>query len=354
MAAISAVIPSIGRDLGLSDLEVAKLVPYYMIPYGIGALLCVPLTRYFSYRSILVLSMAFFAVSSALCAVLNSLPYLLWGRIVMGISAAGITPLALMMMSEFFDKNIRGRVVGAFFSCSFFASLAGVALSGVADWRLLFWVPAALGTLLALGFQYYGTELTNKVHGVTIDYVKAIRNPAIGKIFLFIFVISLFYHGVRNWFGVYLSQIYHLDKFTISLYFILIAIGGMVGQSLGGFLSDKKGRFITAQIGGVGLGISTMLLFGQFHFVILGLILVLISVFWTINHNGISTILTDFSQHERGEIAGLNSSVRFLAGGIGFSITKIFVEKSFSFTFLGIGFLMLVASLFLKRLLPST
>lgn len=70
-------------------------------------------------------------------------------------------------------------------------------------------------------------------------------------------------------------------------------------------------------------------------------------------HNGISTVLTDSSDKYRSEVASLNSSLRFLGGGIGFSISGIFVARSFEMTFLGIGVLLFVLSLFLNRIIPA-
>ena len=48
--AVAAAIPVIASDLALSNLEVSKIVPFYMIPYGVGALLYAPLSRYLTYR----------------------------------------------------------------------------------------------------------------------------------------------------------------------------------------------------------------------------------------------------------------------------------------------------------------
>jgi MFS family permease len=61
VAAIAAVIPAMSLDLGLADLLVAKIIPFYMIPYGIGALIYAPLTRYVSYKVILGCSMALYS-----------------------------------------------------------------------------------------------------------------------------------------------------------------------------------------------------------------------------------------------------------------------------------------------------
>ena len=81
---------------------------------------------------------------------------------------------------------------------------------------------------------------------------------------------------------------------------------------------------------------------------VLAAILAVLSTGWTIGHNGVSTVLTDFPEEHRPEIASLNSSVRFVSGGLGFQLSSLFVEKSFGITFFCFGILMLVSSILLK------
>jgi hypothetical protein len=77
-----------------------------------------------------------------------------------------------------------------------------------------------------------------------------------------------------------------------------------------------------------------------------------ISAGWTVGHNGLSTVLTDFPDADRPTIASLNSSVRFFSGGLGFCVSAVFVEKSFSMTFFSIGVLIFITSLFITKLVP--
>ncbi len=301
----------------------------------------------------MVCTMILFAVTCFVCGAAQSLGYILGARILMGVTAASAIPLGLMVIGELFEKQIRGRLVGGFFSCAFIASLAGIALSGVANWRWLFYVPGIGGILLAVSFFVFGSGYLNRVHVGHINYVRALRNIKIRNVFIFIFAISFLYHGVHKWYGIYLSRVYLLNQFEISICFIVVAIGGIFGQILGGVLSDKKGRLVSCLIGVVGLSIGLMLLIGIYPIMILGLILMLVSIGWTVGHNGLSTVLTDFPDEDRPMIASLNSSVRFISGGLGFCVSAYFVEKSFGLTFFSIGILMLLLSFTLKHIVAE-
>lgn len=353
VAAIAAAVPIISADLSLSDLLVAKIIPYYLIPYGLGALIYAPLTRYISYRWVYCVTMFLFALFCLICGFATHLDLLLIGRVGMGITASSAIPLGLILIGEFFDKEIRGRLVGVFFSCAFIASIAGLIVMGTMNWRWMFYFPSIMGVGIAVIVLIYPSELLNKRHVGHINYLRALTQPNISKVFAYIFAISFLYHGVHKWYGIYLSQVYGFDKLTISLIIIGTVVGGMFGQLFGGILTDKKGRFIACTTGIVGLSLAICLLFGQYSKLILGIILLMISVFWTVGHNGISTVLTDFSSEDRPIIASLNSSVRFISGGLGFYVSSFFVEKSFSITFLSIGICLIILAPFLKYVVPT-
>ena len=324
-----------------------------MIPYGIGALIFAPLTRRISYRSALVISMFSYALSNVLCGATHSIKIFFLGSMAMGLAASGTIPLSLMVIGELFEKNIRGRLVGGFFSCAFVSSLVGNITSGVAPWRSLFFVPAAMAFLTVVGFLTLPIALLNRKHDESVNYLKILQASQVGYVFLYIFFISSLYHSVIRWYGVYLHDVYHLDKFAISIFFSLVAVAGAVGQNIGGQLTDKKGRLFTAYFGLIVLSLATMMLIGQYPLLVLGGVLALLTIGWTISHNGVSTTLTDFPDTQRPAIASLNSSVRFIGGGVGFFISSFFVQKSFGLTFFTIGFLMFTTSFFLRKILPQ-
>ena len=150
-----------------------------------------------------------------------------------------------------------------------------------------------------------------------------------------------------------MDRIYHLKQLTISLLFGLIAVSAAVGQNWGGHLTDTKGRIVSCRVGIYLLSAAVILLSVKVPVFLLALFLSMLAIGWTVGHNGASTALTDFPEENRSEVASLNSSLRFVGGGIGFSISGIFVAKSFELTFLGIGILMLLLSFVIKKVIPN-
>lgn len=353
-AAISAVIPAISASLARPDIIVSRIISFYMIPYGLGALLYAPLTRFFTYRVVLVVTMILYAAACVVSGAAKSYLTLAGGCVVMGIAAASVIPLGLMVIGEVFPKELRGRMVGLFFGSSFIASLGGIALSGVVEWPYLFFVPAFLAIIVACLYSLLRLPQLARTHMGSVDYLSAWKNKRLRNIFLFILLISLFYHGVQKWFGVFLAAEYGLDKFKISLFFMIMAVASFVGQVAGGWLTDKMGRKIACQTGLVGLSLGTMILACHFHQdLFLALALCLFSMSWTVGHSGISTVLTDYADHERPITASLNSAVRFISGGIGFYLSGFLVKFSFGLTFLSFGIAILALTGLLNRVVSG-
>ncbi len=337
LAAIAAVIPSMGRDLGFPDVQVARIIPHYLWAYGLGALIYAPLTRYASVKSLLIASISVFSLTSFYCGITKSLDVLLIANFVNGLAASSVVPLGLMTIGKLFEKRERGRAVGIFFSTSFVSSLLGVIASGTIHWSFLFIIPFILGIITIINILYIGVLEIERPDGRIIDYAKALKRSDIQKVFILIFLMSFLYHGVHKWYGVYLHQEYRLSQLAISSLILVTSVSGAVGQVFGGVLTDFKSRFFTIALGLGILGLASSLLYGHYPIAVLGIILAMVSVGWTIGHNGISTVLTDFPDEFRPELASLNSSIRFLSGGLGFFLSGFLVARSFSLNYLVIG-----------------
>jgi predicted MFS family arabinose efflux permease len=275
----------------------------------------------------------------------SDINHMLLAQIGAGVAAACSTPLSLMIIGDLFEKDVRGRLVGLYFGVSFVASIVGMFFMGFISWRWLFIIPTILAALTALLlFFFKGSELDRR-HKAHINYLRIMAQGPIIKVFVFIFVMSFLYHGLIKWYGVYLSKDYLLDKSGVSWFLILAACCGMIGQNFGGYITDKKGRVYSAFVGGLILSTGALALFFHYPVFIVPLVLGIISLGWTMNHNAVSTILTDMDDLNRPMVASLNSSVRFFSGGLGFLATGLFVGHGFGILFFVIGVLFLLLTI---------
>lgn len=366
ISSIAAVIPAIARDLQKDSFEIAKIISFYMIPYGLAALIYAPLVKRYSVKVIKASSLFIFALASLMGGLSNSAAMIFSSRILAGIAASATTPIALILTGELAPKEIRGRMIGAFFSATFISSFIGVLLSAILPWRQLFILPAAFAAInLILVLLLFDASISLSInpepsrrvdfkskagYDYEVNYLKVLKDVRILSIFVYILILSLVYHGIYHWLGVYFSSL-SFRQFQISLLLSLVSFSGIFGQPFGGWVTDKKGRIFAATLGLCGLSLATISLIKPFSFYYLAAVLFLFGIGWTMNHNAVSTVLTDFPDKLRPELASLNSAVRFASGGLGVGLAGIFMQRNFGLTFLVLGIIILCLAITTNKIL---
>ncbi|MCM8831759.1 MAG: MFS transporter [Candidatus Omnitrophica bacterium] len=339
VSATSAMLPSIAKDFGLEPFYLSAIVWLYMLPYGIGALFYGPLVRTFNIKFVELICFFCFCLANLFVAISKNIFVLYLARFFMGVFGASVIPLVLILIAKTVGKKNRGKFVGIFFSITFIASLLGLFLSGFIYWRFIFLIPAIFGFLLLLTMVFSFPDFSFPKENFKIRYLETFKDKKIFSIFSYIFLISMLYHGVQQWLGVYFSKEFSFDQRTISFLISLSSLSGIFGEAIGGWLSDFLGRIKTINLGIFLMIISVFLLIFKLPIIILSVVLIIWGLGWTFNHAGLSTILTDLPKKFLNEVASLNSSVRFFSGGCGVFLAGIFMRKSFIFGLIFLGFL---------------
>lgn len=353
VAACAALVPSVAGDFGLSQFIAGRIIWIYMIPYGIAALVYGPLVRRIDAKKIELFCLFFFSLANFLAGFSVNIAMLFAARFFMGLFGASVIPLGIILIARHIAKESRGKYVGIFFSATFAASVAGLFLSGVIHWRYIFLIPAVLGLILWVFIYFFLPSFKEDKNALSFNYLGAFRNRAVLHIFTYIFLISLIYHGIQQWLAVYFSSGIGLSQFLISALLTLASLSGIFGEIIGGRLSDRIGRIKTVNLGILLMVLSIFSLVFKVPAAIISLIMFAWGLGWTINHAGISTILTDLPEEFLNEAASLNSSLRFVAGGIGMVASGLLMQKSFLLGFSVLGTCLVCLFFFTERLIIS-
>jgi len=337
VAASAALVPSIAADFVLSQFMVGKIIWLYMLPYGLAALLYGPIVRAFDARKVELVCMLLFSLANLLAGLSQNITILFIARFLMGFFGASVIPLGLILIGKHIEQSKRGSFLGIFFGGTFIASLLGLFLSGIIHWRLIFIIPAIFGGILWIFMFAYLPSFKEDLGRFRFGYPAAFKNRNVIRIFVYIFIISLIYHAIQQWLGVYFSTKFLLNQFTISMLIILTSLSGIFGEFWGGHLADKISRQKVVNFGIIGMIICIFLLLVKLPLVLLGLIMIIWGLGWTFNHVGLATMLTDLPAEFLNEAASLNSGVRFIAGGLGVSLSGMIMHKSFSLGFIIFG-----------------
>ena len=154
---VNVALPSIQRDLGLSESTLTWVVSAYLITAGGLLLVGGRLADMFGRRRVFCLGAGLFAVASITAGLAGNSGVLLTGRSLQGLAEALAAPAAMSMVALLFvDPKERAKAFGIWGGLAGLGSAAGVLLSGVltdlVSWRWVFLinVPLALVPMLLL------------------------------------------------------------------------------------------------------------------------------------------------------------------------------------------------------------
>ena len=156
---VNVGLPAIGRSFAANASDLQWVVNGYLLPLSGLLLVGGALGDRYGRRNSLVVGVAVFAASSALCAIASSLTWVLAARALQGVGAAILLPNSLAILGSAFVGEARGRAVGVWSATSAMASAIGPVLGGwlidVVGWRAIFMLNLPLAAAaIALAFAF--------------------------------------------------------------------------------------------------------------------------------------------------------------------------------------------------------
>jgi len=242
--AITGIIALIARDLGISVAAVGQAVSFYAFSTALLAPLLLVATGQWPRKRAILLAMALFTTGGALCAAASSLPWLLAGRVLMGVGAA-FTPLAAGIAVALVEPARRGQALAFVFlgvSLSYVVGLPLGAWIGFAHgWHATIWAATA-ASALALVSLWWWVPVDVRAPGVSFNGLGALlRRPAL----LALLALTLLYFTaiftVFSYIGPVLNALVPMDSPRLSLTLMLFGVSGVVGTLVGGAANDRFG-----------------------------------------------------------------------------------------------------------------
>ncbi|CAL4858975.1 MFS transporter [Microbacterium sp. MM2322] len=159
LSKINVGLPAIEASLGATSTQLQLVVSGYILTFG---LCLVPFGRLGDQRSrktLFVIGLSLFTLTSALCALAPTVEVLLAARLVQGIAAGIQMPQVMGTIQQLFTGKERGRAFGLFgatigIATAFGPTLGGlmIAIGGETDgWRGIFWFNVPLCLLVLAG-----------------------------------------------------------------------------------------------------------------------------------------------------------------------------------------------------------
>ncbi|MEU6716043.1 MFS transporter [Nonomuraea sp. NPDC046802] len=254
MFVTAGLLPPISTDLGVSRSAAGQLMTVFALSYAVLSPLLAALTARLSRRRLLLLAMGVFVAGNALTALAPTYPLVLATRVIAAAGAAMFTPTASGVANALTTPERRGRalalVMGGLSVSSAIGVPLGTLLGEASSWRDTLWLVTGLGVIGFAGVAALVPEVRMPVSGRLRERFAPLGDRRV----LAVLVTQLLVFAAG-----FSAYTYIGSLFDLPLTAVLWAwgIGGVVGNQLGGRLTDAYGprRMIIT-----GLAVSTVFL----------------------------------------------------------------------------------------------
>ncbi|MGG7469349.1 MFS transporter [Chryseobacterium arthrosphaerae] len=326
---VAPLLPSLSVFFNVSEQTIGLIVPAYLIPYGISTLFYGLLADKIGTKKVVLSSLFVFVVLTALTSFSQSVPQLITWRLLTGIGASGVVPMALAWTGRSYSYEERGRPLGWIFGAmaggGAFGASAGVILESYIGWRMLFLGVSILGvltwTILWLAFRNLGDVLMEK-QKLTLTKVlngyKALFSGRRGKIaYTYVLLNGIFHARVFTWLGLYFEESFGLSGASIGFAIIGYGFPGFILGPFIGKLVDKKGRNKLLPIGLAISALSAIILSFNIPLYVATIAVVLLSLGYDLTQPLLAGIITEIGKERTGQAMSLNVFMLFIGFGLG-------------------------------------
>ncbi|MET7981925.1 MULTISPECIES: MFS transporter [unclassified Streptomyces] len=160
--ALNLMLPVIARDFGTPSTNLQWLVSGYMLTLGALMIVGGRAADLYGRRRVIVIGLTGFAVMSVVCSTARNTAWLTAGRVVQGMTAALVLPIAVAVVTAHFRDARQGRAVGTVLAFSAIGTALGPFVGGtfaeLVSWRAVFLLNVPFCLLAVLLMLRYVTE----------------------------------------------------------------------------------------------------------------------------------------------------------------------------------------------------
>jgi MFS family permease len=268
-----AVFPLIKTDLAISDTELGFLGSAFMLSYLLLAPLFGWLGDHWSRIRLASGGLVVWSLATALAGVAPGYRTLLAARATVGVGEASFGTVSPGLISDFFPREQRGRILSWFYVAIPVGSAVGYLLGGVLGqrfgWHAAFLMVGLPGLLLAIPIWLLrspprgGNDAapTAPAGKASAGYATLFRNRSFVWNTIAMAAMTFAIGGLAQWIPSFLNRVHSLDVEKGNILFgATTVLAGILGTLAGGWLGDrwqKKSRKGYLLISGWGFLVGT-------------------------------------------------------------------------------------------------
>lgn len=303
-------------------LSTAFALPYALIQPVLGVS-----GDFFGKTRVMNVCVFVIAFSALICAVASSFSVLVAMRVVAGLVAGGVFPIAMAMLGDLVPINQRQIAIARLLGVALTANVLGAVIAGVIGdlfgWRGVFAILGGFALITAVmvfvafrKVKLPAPQVFNRA--AVISHFRGIFADTRAKVcFGAVFLEAIFIHGLFPYVAVLLLGIGETRASIAGLLLACFAIGGVIYSLAVPYvvrkIPERRLMLIGGTMAGICLALVALHLPWQAQIAVYGLF----GMGFYLLHSCIQVHVTDLSQTARGAAASLHSSSFYLGQAIG-------------------------------------
>jgi predicted MFS family arabinose efflux permease len=325
---VSPILPTISKDMGVSIGSAALIITAYMIPFGLFQPLYGYLGDRFGRVKVINVTIVFFTIATALCAVASSLTDLAIFRALTGMFAGSVMPVSFALIGDVFPLEERQSAIGTFLGIGFLgqglSTIIGGTIAYFFSWRGVFGIYALLAVIPTILLF----TVSKGVHAVKNNDSKLfapmgglLKNGKSRSIYIIVILEGLLIMGAFSFLGGFIKNQYNFNNLIIGLIMSVFGVMAIIGSRFAAKLSAKIGYKKTVIIGLTSATLASIIfVFGSNLLPVLIIGIALLGLGLMLAHSTFLTLASEFAAKSRGVATSLVAFCYMGGGGIGTAI----------------------------------
>jgi len=352
MRVTDPLLPRLSSEFAVPLGDVASVITVFAIAYGVSQLFFGPVgDSYGKYRVIAWASLAC-AVTSMWCALAPSQSALLMARLMAGVTAGAIIPLAMAWIGDVTPYAQRQPVLARFLIGQITGLSAGVLLGGVAadhlSWRTPFvalavWFALVGLIILALQRRLPGHAITTlQVQGGVLarmagELQQVLNRPWARVVLATVFTEGACFFGAFAFIAVHLHHTHQVTLTFAASAVMLYGAGGLFYALTAPVLVARLGEVGLARWGGTLLTLSLLTIAYAPHWSIAGFACLAGGLGFYMLHNTLQINATQMASERRGAAVSIFACCFFLGQSVGVGLAGLAVAHASTATIITVG-----------------
>ena len=353
------LVLAIAGEFATTPGTVGLTVTAFTLAYGVCQLFWGPVgDRWGKYRTI-TLACLLSAATAGVAALAHSLPMLAVLRLLGGVTAAAIIPLAMAFIGDHVPYAQRQATLARFIAGQILGLIGGQIIGGIVGdllgWRAVFLVLAALFLMagLLLWRELGAGALPPPVLGaparpaqLAMTYLRLVRRPWPRTVLLTVFAEGFLFFGALAYVGLAMRQSYGLTYTMVGMVLGAFGVGGVCYALNARRLLARLGERGLARGGGCLLALGYLALPLAPTPWLAALAIGLLGLGFYMLHNTLQTNATQMAPEARGLAVAAFAGCFFLGQGLGAGAGGLIVDgPGTTFLFTAVAPLLLVLAL---------